>query len=383
VAESGGQSPAVALLGRDDAVRAQLRSALAELGANLVFEGELRGADPMAISAAQPAVVLLNLDAGGEDGLDGLEHLLLDPSMRVVFNEAETTAALSGWDLARWARHLAAKVLGHGQTIPPPPAGTEYQPATGLMPVPGAPPSPESLAPTLSMETLANEASQSLESVPASTAPVAAVAVEADLSADAGTHSDELSLDGDEIASALSGPGATPAQVLRVGDPDGRGTENGSAGPIEPNSIMIDMDELDAALAAIDAGDDADGGSFATSADAAASSASLQSELEALAASDGDLDEDISLGVSATQSDSPAEAGSRLQFSQDVGELADSDELDADVAALAAQLDALEDSAPKGEMVRDPDFFFDIDADEEPPAKPAAAPRRGPPAPPL
>ena len=217
------ESPRVALLGRDDAVRAQLRSALAELGAVLVHEGELRGADVSAVTGSQPEVVLLNLDAEGEDALDGIEPLLLDPSMRVVFNEAETTATLSGWDLARWARHLAAKVLGHDRTIPPPPAGAEYLPNTDLIPSPGAPPSPASLAEPLSMETLRTEASASFDDLPTGVTPTGWRGAdssdgsrEANSDTDTDTDQPEMLVDSAAVATALSAKESSGAPLTMV-----------------------------------------------------------------------------------------------------------------------------------------------------------------------
>lgn len=367
MAEVISAAPNVALLGRDDAVRTQLRTALAELGANLVYEGELRGANASAVSAKHPAVVLLNLDADGEDALDSLEELLLDPSMRVVFNEAETTAALSGWDLARWARHLAAKVLGHSRTIPPPPAGAEYLPETDLMPTPGAPPSPESLAAVLSMATLESEASASVESVPASSAPAAAVRVVAHGNSNEPSIDPDLRIDYDDVSAALLSIDAAPAELVRRTAPDERASADGNESGNGDQAMSIDFDELDAALAVIDAGAESEfAGSFGASAEETAESDSLAAELEALANSSV-VDSDAALEM---DEDDGADtlSSSRIKFSSTADEDSAADELDADVAALAAQLDAMADSAPKREVdVRDPDFSFEIDKSEEPP----------------
>ncbi len=377
------EAPRVALLGRNDAVRTQLRSALAELGALLVYEGELRGADPSAVSAALPAVVLLNLDAEGEDALDGLDELLLDPSMRVVFNEAETTAALSGWDLARWARHLAAKVLGHDRTIPPPPAGAEYEPATELHPIPGAPPTPESLAPTLTMEILASEAVASVDRVPPSSAPVAASASAHGQGVDdSSLDESSIDIDTDLVASAMSAS-VVPAQLLRNSPAAEPADEVGLAEDGREHdhaAIRIDYDELDAALAAIDAGDAGDDGAFPMSTEAFDDSAALQRELEALAdGDDSDYLDGASIGSDAMLDGEASNPSSRLQFSSDAEDLSDGSELDADVAALAAQLESLGDTAPKGEMaVRDPDFFFENDVSDAVPPKPSAERRPAP-----
>jgi len=366
-------------LGRDDAVRTQLRSALEELGAVLVHEGELRGANAASVTAHEPAVVLLNLDSDGEDGLDGLDELLLDPSMHVVFNEAETTASLTGWDLARWARHLASKVLGHDRTIPPPPEGAEGPAVNELIPLPGAPPSPESLATPLSMATLREEASAVLVEVPASRAPVAGPPLPVTNNVDEGLA--DLTIDAHAIEAAMQASQAA-AEVERRGP----ATDSTSLEPefvASQGSAGIDQDELDAALAIIDAGDglgDSDGledaGRFAQSATDDVDS--LIAELDtadALTLDADDLESSIGASMDAATAD---DAIAPLTFSLDPGEGQESLELDEDVAALAAQLDALEAAVPaKPEVsVRDPDFFFALDASADSSIPKVASPTR-------
>lgn len=159
---------AVALLGRDDSCRAQLRQALQDLGATIVHEGGLVGADCAAIAGTRPSVVLVNLESGVEDALDVLDPLFEDPAINVVFNEAESTSQLSGWDLSRWARHLAAKVLGHSDTVPPPPAGAEALPFTSMLPEPGAPLTPAQEIGDVAIDRFAEEAANSEYAVPSS-----------------------------------------------------------------------------------------------------------------------------------------------------------------------------------------------------------------------
>lgn len=379
MAEVSGNPPNVALLGRDDAVRSQLRVALDELGANLVYEGELRGADPAQVAAALPAVVLFNLDAGGEDGLDGLETLLLDPSIRVVFNEAETTATLSGWDLARWARHLAAKVLGHDRTIPPPPEGAEFLPLTDLLPVPGAPPTPESQAETLSMSTLEGEASSLLESVPTSAA-LASAAVVPELDGPVpDAEEGALDIDVDAVEGALAGLSVS----VTDDEADAGSLPASQSAPAVGDEAFdggIDFAEIETALAGVDS----EVGSVETDeTDAVAaetaefSTLGLEAELEALSLAPLDEAQDaaaIGAGFdpgAGTEANADTDAA-RIDFSTDPDEASESGELDAAVAALAAQLEALEGEAPRGEMeVRDPDFFFDLGDGESPAEAPS------------
>ena len=108
----------VALLARSGGARDHLRQALQDLGAELVLEGEPGATDAAALRASGASAVLVSVDSASEHALEQLDDVLLDPSVSVVFDEAETTARLDGWDLARWARHLAAKLVG-GSVLPP------------------------------------------------------------------------------------------------------------------------------------------------------------------------------------------------------------------------------------------------------------------------
>lgn len=157
----------VVLLGPADAAREQLRQALVVLGADLLFEGEVR--DGNRLTAAQaPQVLIVNLEPGVEDDLDALQELLDNPATSVVFNEGEVSSQLTGWDLARWARHLAAKVLGVRDTLPPPPLGAERLPELALLPEPGRPASPSQQQDHLKFDDYAEEALGHSDEVPAS-----------------------------------------------------------------------------------------------------------------------------------------------------------------------------------------------------------------------
>lgn len=420
-------SPSVALLGRDDAVRSQLRQALQELGASLVFEGELRGADPAAVRASGAQVVLLNLDAEGGDGLDRLDPLLLDPGVRVIFNEAETTATLSGWDLARWARHLAAKVLGHDQTIPPPPDGAEPLPSPGdLFPAPGAPPSPESLAAPLSMASLQAEVSATLAAVPDVPVPSPS---EPEAPADAPLHSeaDALAIDESVLAGALAAdalpqslevsrsavpdadvgadditlrleelhdgpPAASPARAeassladrtfsfeLEPVADDAVAAAGGDAAKATPAAAPTDKPEPSAPVTL--EGDDFTLDFEGAETSSAPVEGSLEAELQALADLPS-LDDTDPMVLGETAGDAAAtDFGIRLaSTAEDTGEEI---ELDDAVAALAAQLEAIDVPRRRGEDLPDPDALFRIDdrKQAERGAQPASAPAAQPAAP--
>ncbi|MBO9665126.1 chemotaxis protein CheB [Dokdonella sp.] len=124
---------AVALLSDTPEHGAHLREALLALGAPVVYETSMQALDRAALERSHANVVVINLDAQGGPQLDDLDGLLADARYRVVFNEAEVSSGLSGWDQARWARHLAAKVLGEADTDPPRPADAEAVPSREAM----------------------------------------------------------------------------------------------------------------------------------------------------------------------------------------------------------------------------------------------------------
>lgn len=119
----------VVLLARAGVACERLREALAEAGAQLVLQGDPTVLDPKELDAADPDVVVVVLDPASEDALDRFENLLVDPSIEVIFEEAELAVTREGWDAARWARHLSAKLHRHDDVLPP-----------GREPEPDAPP---------------------------------------------------------------------------------------------------------------------------------------------------------------------------------------------------------------------------------------------------
>jgi two-component system chemotaxis response regulator CheB/chemosensory pili system protein ChpB (putative protein-glutamate methylesterase) len=113
---------AVALLFDDAELGGQLRAALSERGARIVHEGALADLDPARLAAAGASVVVVNLDDAADDAaLDSLYGMIDGDRPRVVFNDAQASRGLDGWDRARWARHLAVKVLAAGDVDPPRP----------------------------------------------------------------------------------------------------------------------------------------------------------------------------------------------------------------------------------------------------------------------
>ncbi|GAB3031732.1 hypothetical protein GCM10027285_13150 [Oleiagrimonas citrea] len=148
---SATSGPGVALLFEDADLSAHLREALRNAGARIVHEGPATKATREDLAGKGAEVVVVNLDAAVEEHLDALYEIFDEDRQRIVFNEAETSSGLSGWDQARWARHLAAKLLNAHDVDPPRPAEArtiEAHPTEMLLPdeaMPEAPPADDEL----------------------------------------------------------------------------------------------------------------------------------------------------------------------------------------------------------------------------------------------
>ncbi|HZX71236.1 MAG TPA: chemotaxis protein CheB [Rhodanobacter sp.] len=130
--------PAVALLFDDTELAAHLRDALHERGARIVHEGGLSGISRELLEQVGADVLVVNLDDGADDALDHLYEVIDGDRPRVVFNDAQASRSLDGWDRARWARHLAVKVLAAGDIDPPRPTDAREIQSPAVAPVPPA-----------------------------------------------------------------------------------------------------------------------------------------------------------------------------------------------------------------------------------------------------
>jgi len=146
-----GQDVRVALLYPSSQYGGHLREALKELGAAVVYEAPSANIDRDALEGSGARVVIVNLGADSDDYIDQVYDVLDAGDYHVVFNDAQVTEQLSGWDHARWARNLAAKILSRPEVAEPPrPPGAEAVPtpvqkSAAAVPVaerPGAPPAP-------------------------------------------------------------------------------------------------------------------------------------------------------------------------------------------------------------------------------------------------
>jgi chemosensory pili system protein ChpB (putative protein-glutamate methylesterase) len=338
----------VALLARPGDARDQLRRALAELGASLVAEGDPAELDPGQVAAEKPTVVLVSLEAAIEDSLTRFDDLLAAPGIEVMYDDAETTRQLDGWDLARWARHLAAKLVGT-DLLPPAPGGSDHVPEINLTLEPGAPRTPAQEMANEKLEDYAAESLDLSEWVPTEPSLANAGLTPNELAAstpsavDAAPADDELSLEFDlgglELAmEGGQGEVAAPSTQASRQDHD----------DLEFNDADFDID-----LSALPA----EGSTLPTA-----------HEPEHAPVDDEPLLADLEL------------EGGTVNFSSFTDEEAPMGEhLDDDVAALAAQLDAYDAEDRHQETAAAIDFTSNGSA--EPPSTPASATVEAPAAP--
>lgn len=109
----------VALLAKDGIASERLRAVIDEAGAQCVLAGNPVELEPDALIEAGPQVVLVALDPSTEDALEKFEAVLGESVIDVIYEEAELIGAREGWAVARWQRHLVAKLHGHGDVLPP------------------------------------------------------------------------------------------------------------------------------------------------------------------------------------------------------------------------------------------------------------------------
>jgi len=125
----------VALLYEAGGTGGHLKDALNELGAAIVYESQASNLDRAALAGSGARIVVFNLDPESDAQFDYVYDVLDQGGYEVVFNDGDASAQLSGWDQARWARHLAAKILHKPEmTEPPRPAWAESVPLPGRKP---------------------------------------------------------------------------------------------------------------------------------------------------------------------------------------------------------------------------------------------------------
>lgn len=133
----------IALLYQAPSLHQHLKTALSELGARVVYDTPAAEFDRGALDRSGAEVVVINLDPDVDEEFEQLGDLLADEALKVIFNDGEVSSRLEGWDQARWARHLAAKILGVDDTNPPRPPGASAIPVKVRASAPEYPGAPE------------------------------------------------------------------------------------------------------------------------------------------------------------------------------------------------------------------------------------------------
>lgn len=169
-AASHAAQPRVVLLARAGKAADHLAEAVRQAGAELLATVDPATADEAALRALNPQAVLVALEPSIEPMLDKLEGLLADPALTVIYDEADVAAHRAGWDAARWARHLSAKLRHDSNVLPP---GTESD--QDWQPSPGQIPKPAAAYADVDMAAFTREALAHADSVPADGMPVDAV----------------------------------------------------------------------------------------------------------------------------------------------------------------------------------------------------------------
>ncbi len=114
----------VVVLGREGLARDQLVSALTELNVIPVWVGRPSQSNPEQLASLNPNKIIVSLEPSIENELEPFIEYLSQSSLNVLYDDADITGNLSGWELNRWARHIAAKVLGKDE-LPAVPASSD------------------------------------------------------------------------------------------------------------------------------------------------------------------------------------------------------------------------------------------------------------------
>ena len=92
--------------------------AVRQAGAEMVAVMDPTTTSEYEVLANTPNALLFVLDAATEAALDKFDGLLANPALEVLFDDADVAVKRTGWEAARWARHLAAKLTGSDNVLP-------------------------------------------------------------------------------------------------------------------------------------------------------------------------------------------------------------------------------------------------------------------------
>ena len=118
----------VVVLGREGPARDQLVGALGDLGVAPVWVGRPGQNNPDSLLLLNPNKIVVSLEPAIELELEPYGEILGQPGISVVYDDAESSKCLDGWELNRWARHFAAKLLGRSLLPPAPVKASETVP---------------------------------------------------------------------------------------------------------------------------------------------------------------------------------------------------------------------------------------------------------------
>ncbi|MES2857824.1 MAG: chemotaxis protein CheB [Pseudomonadota bacterium] len=108
----------VVLLAREGVARSRTEAAVLEAGADIAALLDPAVAVEADVRGVNPDAVLVILDPAVEQVLDRFDGVLGDPGFEIMFEDADVAAKREGWEAARWARHLRAKLYGHDDVLP-------------------------------------------------------------------------------------------------------------------------------------------------------------------------------------------------------------------------------------------------------------------------
>lgn len=233
---------AVALLHEGPEPSTHLRDALERAGVPVVYEGDVHDCQLDAIAASGATVVVINL-GDSDAGMDAVEPLLGDPRFQVVFDEGAVSGRLEGWDQARWARHLAAKIAGRADASPPRPAGAEAVP---VPPQPETGPEPEPLATEAVGPGIAAAPAHEPQLAPEPDHPSAVPdPLHADVTAEADDLLDLDALFSDPPTESVADAGTAAAPPAAAGEPTGL-VDLADLGTLSLEPLVEELDALPA-----------------------------------------------------------------------------------------------------------------------------------------
>lgn len=245
----------VALFFDDAELGSHLRAALSEHGAEIAHEGPLTSFNEAGLRGAKVNVLVVNLDDTADDAaLDRIYELVGSGDIPVVFNDAQASRNLDGWDRARWARHLAAKTLDTDNIDPPRPEDARAL-NTPVEPVAGA------VIATAAASEVVDDVRRELSAEQSDSSETLAAELEALLASDETQHAEESPFgsglkfrEDEELPPLHDGDFGViehePVSAQAEADPARNGAEEVVTATLESPAFNIDLNHL--SLASLD-----------------------------------------------------------------------------------------------------------------------------------